>query len=104
VLKPVESGTSRRPLLPTPSSGQKGAFVTSEANTAIRDDITANLLAVEDLEHDFAPVDVTLVESGGDNLTATFSPGLVDAQRTSIASLAPKPNGRRGLVKGARFQ
>jgi urease accessory protein len=49
-------------------------------HTAIRDDITANLLAVEDLEHDFAPVDLTLVESGGDNLTATFSPGLVDAQ------------------------
>jgi urease accessory protein len=49
-------------------------------HTAIRDDITANLLAVEDLERDFAPVDLTLVESGGDNLTATFSPGLVDAQ------------------------
>ncbi|MFJ2543977.1 urease accessory protein UreG [Microbacterium sp. NPDC087589] len=49
-------------------------------HTAIRDDITANLLAVEDLEHDFAPLDVVLVESGGDNLTATFSPALVDAQ------------------------
>lgn len=49
-------------------------------HTAIRDDITMNLLAVEDLERDFDPVDVVLVESGGDNLTATFSPGLVDAQ------------------------
>lgn len=49
-------------------------------HTAIRDDITANLLAVEDLERDFTPVDLVLVESGGDNLTATFSPGLVDAQ------------------------
>lgn len=49
-------------------------------HTAIRDDITMNLLAVEDLERDFAPVDIVLVESGGDNLTATFSPGLVDAQ------------------------
>ena len=49
-------------------------------HTAIRDDITMNLLAVEDLERDFAPVDVVLVESGGDNLTATFSPGRVDAQ------------------------
>ena len=49
-------------------------------HTAIRDDITANLLAIEDLEHDFDPVDLTLVESGGDNLTATFSPSLVDAQ------------------------
>lgn len=49
-------------------------------HTAIRDDITANLMAVEDLEEDFAPLDVVLVESGGDNLTATFSPALVDAQ------------------------
>lgn len=49
-------------------------------HTAIRDDITANLLAVEDLERDFAPLDIVLIESGGDNLTATFSPALVDAQ------------------------
>ena len=49
-------------------------------HTAIRDDVTANLIAVEDLERDFAPLDVVLVESGGDNLTATFSPALVDAQ------------------------
>ena len=49
-------------------------------HTAIRDDITANLLAVEDLEADFDPLDLVLVESGGDNLTATFSPALVDAQ------------------------
>lgn len=49
-------------------------------HTAIRDDITMNLLAVEDLERDFAPLDIVLIESGGDNLTATFSPGLVDAQ------------------------
>jgi urease accessory protein len=49
-------------------------------HTAIRDDISQNLLAVEDLEHDFSPVDLVLVESGGDNLTATFSPALVDAQ------------------------
>ena len=49
-------------------------------HTAIRDDITANLLAVEDLEADFDPVDLVLVESGGDNLTATFSPALVDTQ------------------------
>ncbi|WP_307781372.1 urease accessory protein UreG [Agilicoccus flavus] len=49
-------------------------------HTAIRDDITPNLAAVEDLEADFAPLDLVLVESGGDNLTATFSPALVDAQ------------------------
>lgn len=49
-------------------------------HTAIRDDVTMNLLAVEDIERDFAPLDIVLVESGGDNLTATFSPALIDAQ------------------------
>jgi len=49
-------------------------------HTAIRDDITANLLVVEDLEERFAPLDLVILESGGDNLTATFSPALVDAQ------------------------
>ncbi|MEV7889187.1 urease accessory protein UreG [Streptomyces sp. NPDC002817] len=49
-------------------------------HTAIRDDISANLEAVEDLEDEIGPLDLVLVESGGDNLTATFSKGLVDAQ------------------------
>jgi urease accessory protein len=49
-------------------------------HTAIRDDIAANLDAVEDLEARFGPLDLVLVESGGDNLTATFSQGLADLQ------------------------
>ncbi len=49
-------------------------------HTAIRDDIAANLDAVERMEARHHPVDVTLVESGGDNLTAIFSRGLVDVQ------------------------
>jgi urease accessory protein len=49
-------------------------------HTAIRDDISANLEAVEELEARLGPLDLVLVESGGDNLTATFSYGLVDAQ------------------------
>ncbi|MEJ7832716.1 MAG: urease accessory protein UreG [Nocardioides sp.] len=49
-------------------------------HTAIRDDVTANLLAIEDLEEDHPGLELVLVESGGDNLTATFSPALVDAQ------------------------
>ncbi|WP_415949521.1 urease accessory protein UreG [Streptomyces sp. KLOTTS4A1] len=49
-------------------------------HTAIRDDISANLEAVEDLEEMIGPLQLVLVESGGDNLTATFSRGLVDAQ------------------------
>jgi urease accessory protein len=49
-------------------------------HTAIRDDIAANLDAVEDLERRLGRLDLVLVESGGDNLTATFSRGLVDRQ------------------------
>ncbi|AWK08218.1 urease accessory protein UreG [Streptomyces spongiicola] len=49
-------------------------------HTAIRDDISANLEAVEHLEETLDPLDLVLVESGGDNLTATFSKGLVDVQ------------------------
>ncbi|MGE0217511.1 urease accessory protein UreG [Mycolicibacterium sp.] len=49
-------------------------------HTAIRDDITANLDAIDDLIAAHADLDLILVESGGDNLTATFSSGLVDVQ------------------------
>ncbi|MET7423982.1 urease accessory protein UreG [Dactylosporangium sp. NPDC005555] len=49
-------------------------------HTAIRDDISANLDAIEELEDSLGPLDVILVESGGDNLTATFSKGLIDKQ------------------------
>jgi urease accessory protein len=49
-------------------------------HTAIRDDITANLDAIDDLIAAHDALDLILVESGGDNLTATFSSGLVDVQ------------------------
>ncbi|OZC46433.1 urease accessory protein UreG [Rhodococcus sp. RS1C4] len=49
-------------------------------HTAIRDDITANLDAIDDLVDENPPLDLILVESGGDNLTATFSSGLIDVQ------------------------
>jgi urease accessory protein len=49
-------------------------------HTAIRDDISANLDAVESLERRHGPLDLVIVESGGDNLTATFSRGLADRQ------------------------
>jgi urease accessory protein len=48
-------------------------------HTAIRDDISENLDVVEQLEARFAP-DIVLLESGGDNLTLTFSRALVDVQ------------------------
>jgi len=49
-------------------------------HTAIRDDISTNLEAVADLELAAGPLDIVFVESGGDNLTAVFSPALADAQ------------------------
>ncbi|MFT3869590.1 MAG: urease accessory protein UreG [Nibricoccus sp.] len=47
-------------------------------HTAIRDDTTMNEQAVQSLERKFTDLQLVLVESGGDNLTATFSPELVD--------------------------
>ena len=47
-------------------------------HTAIREDASMNLAAIEDLEERFNDLDVVFVESGGDNLAATFSPELVD--------------------------
>ena len=47
-------------------------------HTAVREDPSMNLAAVEDMEARFPETDVVLIESGGDNLTLTFSPALVD--------------------------
>ncbi|WP_456473491.1 urease accessory protein UreG [Desulfolithobacter sp.] len=47
-------------------------------HTAIREDASMNLAALEDLSLRFPDLDVILVESGGDNLSATFSPELAD--------------------------
>ncbi len=47
-------------------------------HTAIREDASINLIAIEQLEQRFANLNVVFVESGGDNLAATFSPELVD--------------------------
>ena len=47
-------------------------------HTAIREDASMNLAAIEDLENRFNDLDLIFLESGGDNLAATFSPELVD--------------------------
>jgi urease accessory protein len=47
-------------------------------HTAIREDPSVNIDAAERLERDHGPLDLVLIESGGDNLAATFSPDLVD--------------------------
>lgn len=47
-------------------------------HTAIREDASMNLAAIEQLEQRFDDLDLVFLESGGDNLAATFSPELVD--------------------------
>lgn len=47
-------------------------------HTAVREDPSMNLAAVEEMEERYPDTDVVLIESGGDNLTLTFSPALVD--------------------------
>ena len=47
-------------------------------HTAIREDASMNLNAVDDLQEKFPQLDMIMIESGGDNLAATFSPELSD--------------------------
>ena len=47
-------------------------------HTAIREDASINLVAIAQLEQKFSNLDLVFLESGGDNLAATFSPELVD--------------------------
>ena len=47
-------------------------------HTAVREDPSMNIAAVEEMEAKFPEADIVLIESGGDNLTLTFSPALVD--------------------------
>ena len=47
-------------------------------HTAIREDASMNLSAIDDLNRSFPDLDMVIVESGGDNLAATFSPELSD--------------------------
>jgi urease accessory protein len=47
-------------------------------HTAIREDASINLAAVADMQKKFPALDLVLIESGGDNLAATFSPELAD--------------------------
>ena len=47
-------------------------------HTAIREDASMNLAAIDDMNGNFPDLDVIFIESGGDNLAATFSPELAD--------------------------
>ena len=48
-------------------------------HTAIREDVSMNLIACHELTEKFPDLDIILIESGGDNLAATFSPELADS-------------------------
>ena len=56
----------------------KGVETGGCPHTAIREDASINLLAVEEMKQKFPDLQLLLIESGGDNLAATFSPELVD--------------------------
>ena len=56
----------------------KGVETGGCPHTAIREDASINLLAVDELKEKFPDLELILIESGGDNLDATFSPDLVD--------------------------
>jgi urease accessory protein len=59
-----------------PSERIRGVETGGCPHEAIREDVSMNLSAVEDLERAFPLLDLILIESGGDNLAATFSPDL----------------------------
>jgi len=56
----------------------KGVETGGCPHTAIREDASINLLAIDEMNDKFPDLDLILIESGGDNLAATFSPELAD--------------------------
>lgn len=75
-------------------------------HTAIREDASMNLAAIEDMNRKFPHAELCFVESGGDNLAATFSPELADltiyvidvAEGCVVRALTPSPS----LLRGTR--
>ena len=61
-----------------PATRIRGGETGGCPHTAIREDCSINLAAVADLNRTFPDLDLILIESGGDNLAATFSPELAD--------------------------
>ena len=65
-------------------------------HTAIREDASINLAGVDEMNRRFPGLDLILIESGGDNLTATFSPELADLTLYVIDVSAGDKNPRKG--------
>lgn len=75
-------------------------------HTAIREDASMNFAAIEDLKAKFEDLDIIFLESGGDNLAATFSPDLVDFSMYIIdvaqGEKIPRKAGQ-GMIKSDLF-
>lgn len=74
----------------------KGVETGGCPHTAIREDASINLAAVAELTERFPDLDIVLIESGGDNLSATFSPELADVTLYVIDVAAGEEIPRKG--------
>ena len=85
-----------------PASRIRGVETGGCPHTAIREDASINLAAIADLRGAFNDLDLILIESGGDNLAATFSPELADLSIYVIDTAAGQDIPRKkgpGLVR-----
>lgn len=85
-----------------PAARIRGVETGGCPHTAIREDASINLAAISDLTAKFPDLDLILIESGGDNLAATFSPELADLSIYVIDTAAGQDIPRKkgpGLTK-----
>lgn len=74
----------------------KGVETGGCPHTAIREDASINLAAIDELNREIPDLDIILIESGGDNLSATFSPELADLTIYVIDTAAGEEIPRKG--------
>lgn len=74
----------------------KGVETGGCPHTAIREDASINLAAIDELTKEIPDLDIVLIESGGDNLSATFSPELADLTIYVIDTAAGEEIPRKG--------
>ena len=79
-----------------PEERIKGVETGGCPHTAIREDASMNLVAVSDMKKLFPKIEIVLIESGGDNLAATFSPELADITLYVIDVAAGEKIPRKG--------
>lgn len=79
-----------------PAERIKGVETGGCPHTAIREDASINLAAIAELTERFPDLDLVLIESGGDNLSATFSPELADLSIYVIDVAAGEEIPRKG--------